>query len=85
MWTSMSDITAPIGSTQTNSLGQSLGHQGDTHGVTACIGEFAQSIKKAKSLQRRGIETDAHRWVALFYPVKARATGEGALRHDCRR
>jgi hypothetical protein len=51
----------------------------------ACVREFAQSIKKTQGLKRSGVDANAYRWVTLFDPVKARATGEGALRHDCRR
>jgi hypothetical protein len=84
-WTSISDIAAPVGATQPHSLRQFLGGQSDTDRVVACIREFAQSIKKTQGLKRSGVDANAYRWVTLFDPVKARATGEGALRHDCRR
>jgi hypothetical protein len=69
MWTSISDIAAPVGSTQSHSLWQFLRGHGDTDRVVAGIREFAQSIKKTQGLKRSGVDANAYRWVTLFDPV----------------
>jgi hypothetical protein len=84
MWTSISDIAVPLRATQPHSLRQFLGGQSDTGRVMTCVGEFVQSIKETKGVKHRSIDANAYGRVTLLDPVKAGATGEGALGHDCR-